>query len=301
MSKSVIQQAREALSHLESEAHSLGMRSEYRHDLARQIRAGLEQAARAGGEQAPIVWINPANIRRTMIASPGETVEVSAYREGEFTAPLYTHPPAKVPEYRTARDFYESDDFLLAQDIDACEQQAEGWNKCRQAMLAHPPAGVPEVLECPRCQTLMKPSERSFPDIALPDFMVTNDQPAAKVPEGWLVRRVDDRITVQHPDFGGYCAAKEPLAEGSQIAPVILYHLAEALLATPAPATGTDPEWIKCSDYPQPTIEASICFSMGNARDKEPHIRIRCPILENCSDVTHWMPLPNPPQQEGNQ
>lgn len=44
-------------------------------------------------DDLPIVWIDPENIRRTMIASPGETVEVSAYREGEFTAPLYTHPP----------------------------------------------------------------------------------------------------------------------------------------------------------------------------------------------------------------
>ncbi|WP_421921645.1 hypothetical protein [Marinobacter salarius] len=51
-------------------------------------------------DDLPIVWINPENIRRTMIASPGETVEVSAYREGEFTAPLYTHPPQAqgVPE-----------------------------------------------------------------------------------------------------------------------------------------------------------------------------------------------------------
>ena len=48
MSKTIIQRAREALSHLESEAHSLGMRSEYRHELARQIRAGLGEAARAG-------------------------------------------------------------------------------------------------------------------------------------------------------------------------------------------------------------------------------------------------------------
>jgi len=56
-------------------------------------------------DDLPIVWIDPENIRRTMIASPGETVEVSAYREGEFTAPLYTHPPRAqgVPEeYRQA-------------------------------------------------------------------------------------------------------------------------------------------------------------------------------------------------------
>src|SRR5690554_2648497 len=54
------------------------------------------QAARAqGGQESgqdPIVWINPVNIRRTMIASPGETVPVSAYRDGEFTSPLYTQP-----------------------------------------------------------------------------------------------------------------------------------------------------------------------------------------------------------------
>lgn len=93
-------------------------------------------------DDLPIVWINPENIRRTMIASPGETVEVSAYREGEFTAPLYTHPSQSqgVPEEMTARDFYESGDFLLSQDVDACEQQAEGWNKCRRAILSTPAA-----------------------------------------------------------------------------------------------------------------------------------------------------------------
>ena len=49
MSKA-IQHAREALSHLESEAHHLGMRSEYRHELAHQIRAGLDEAARLQSE-----------------------------------------------------------------------------------------------------------------------------------------------------------------------------------------------------------------------------------------------------------
>jgi len=48
MAKSVIQKAREALSTLESEAHSLGMRSEYRHQLAADIRAGLELSTTPG-------------------------------------------------------------------------------------------------------------------------------------------------------------------------------------------------------------------------------------------------------------
>jgi len=61
----------------------------------RKLRA-IQDWLRA--EAAPIVWVDPVNLKRTMIAAPGETVEVSAYREGEFTAPLYTHPPAKVPE-----------------------------------------------------------------------------------------------------------------------------------------------------------------------------------------------------------
>lgn len=74
------------------------------------VRAAIDQigehnADRAQGdaepaqEELPIVWINPENLPRTMIAAPGETVEVSAYREGELTAPLYTRPPsAGVPE-----------------------------------------------------------------------------------------------------------------------------------------------------------------------------------------------------------
>lgn len=55
-------------------------------------------------------------------------------------------------------------------------------------------------------------------------------------------------------------------------------------------------EWISVDEKPQPLEESSICYSLGNARDKEPHIRIRHPIVENCSDVTHWMPLPEPPK-----
>lgn len=55
-------------------------------------------------------------------------------------------------------------------------------------------------------------------------------------------------------------------------------------------------EWISVEDKEQPIEKSSICFSMGNTRDKVPHIRIRCPIVENCTDVTHWMPLPEPPQ-----
>lgn len=47
--------------------------------------------------------------------------------------------------------------------------------------------------------------------------------------EGWLIRKVDDHITVQHPDIGGYCASEEGKDE-SAIAPVILFHLADALL-----------------------------------------------------------------------
>lgn len=44
MDRYIIQEAREALSTLESEAHSLGMRVEYRHELAASIRAGLNAA-----------------------------------------------------------------------------------------------------------------------------------------------------------------------------------------------------------------------------------------------------------------
>ncbi|WP_288365529.1 DUF551 domain-containing protein [uncultured Marinobacter sp.] len=62
--------------------------------------ARAQQCEGRDSDESPIVWINPENIKRTMIAAPGETVEVSAYREGEFTAPLYTHPPKAqgVPE-----------------------------------------------------------------------------------------------------------------------------------------------------------------------------------------------------------
>lgn len=63
-------------------------------------------------------------------------------------------------------------------------------------------------------------------------------EPSSGVPKGWLIRRVDDRITVQHPDIGGYCASKES-DDRSAIAPVILYHLADALLtAAPTPEAG---------------------------------------------------------------
>ena len=78
----------------------------------RKLRA-IQDWLRA--EAAPIVWIDPVNLKRTMIAAPGETVEVSAYREGEFTAPLYTHPPAKVPEGHAAipRDVAEAHGMYL--------------------------------------------------------------------------------------------------------------------------------------------------------------------------------------------
>lgn len=62
-------------------------------DLLGELEAARAQQGQGrDSDEAPIVWINPENIKRTMIAAPGETVEVSAYREGDFTAPLYTHP-----------------------------------------------------------------------------------------------------------------------------------------------------------------------------------------------------------------
>ena len=64
------------------------------------------------------------------------------------------------------------------------------------------------------------------------------------IPKGWSIRRVGGRITVQHPDFGGYCADLNAV-DKSQIAPVILYHLAEAILTTPTPATTPETEWVK--------------------------------------------------------
>lgn len=74
-----------------------------------------------------------------------------------------------------------------------------------------------------------------------PSQRKVNTQPQAAMPEGWLVRRVDDRITVQHPDIGGYCASKDG-NDHSAIAPVILYHLASALLSTPTTPQPSMPE-----------------------------------------------------------
>ena len=65
---------------------------------------------------------------------------------------------------------------------------------------------------------------------AVVDAISAHPAPQAAVPEGWLIRRVDDRITVQHPDIGGYCASMDE-DDRSSIAPVILYHLADAMLA----------------------------------------------------------------------
>lgn len=50
--------------------------------------------------------------------------------------------------------------------------------------------------------------------------------------EEWRVQRSEDRIVVSHPGIGMYAASPD----GENIASVILYHLAESILSTPAPA-----------------------------------------------------------------
>jgi len=86
---------------------------------------------------------------------------------------------------------------------------------------------------------------------AVVDAIYTHPAPQVAVPEGWLIRRVDDRITVQHPDIGGYCASMDE-DDRSSIAPVILYHLADAMLAAAptAPAGESDD-----SDMPLELVE----------------------------------------------
>lgn len=75
------------------------------------------------------------------------------------------------------------------------------------------------------------------------------EQPSAGVvPEGWLIRRVDDRITVQHPDIGGYCASKDS-DDTSAIAPVILYHLADAMLTAAPTAPAVEPRPLTMNRY----------------------------------------------------
>lgn len=128
---------------------NLGHLTECSPELPKLIEQALNrQSASAQGEQAPIVWINPANIRRTMIASPGETVEVSAYREGEFTAPLYTHPPAKVPAsvealVRQAEQACQDDGEQTFRESQIAQQWLDSLNQAINT-LAAAPAKVPE-------------------------------------------------------------------------------------------------------------------------------------------------------------
>ena len=48
-------------------------------------------------EAEPVAWMRPIDINRTMIAVPEERAEVSAVAQGEFTDPVYRHPPS-IPE-----------------------------------------------------------------------------------------------------------------------------------------------------------------------------------------------------------
>lgn len=96
----------------------------------------------------------------------------------------------------------------------------------------------------------------------------THPPAARQVPKGWSVRRVDDRITVQHPDFGGYCADLSA-DDKSQIAPVILYRLAEALLTT-TPETvvdGVEPDQFWDADNPETNHSDPYCLADEAAQD----------------------------------
>ncbi|RKR79223.1 Lar family restriction alleviation protein [Marinobacter nauticus] len=132
-------------------------------------------------------------------------------------------------------------------------------------------------------------------------------QPQAAMPEGWLVRRVDDRITVQHPDIGGYCASKDG-NDHSAIAPVILYHFASALLSTP---TTPRPEVESFQSRVAPWMQE--CFGPEVSADKvERNHRFLEESLElvqslGCTkaealqlvDYVYGRPAGDPPQEVG--
>jgi hypothetical protein len=61
-----------------------------------RAKTALRPAEQSSAE--PLVWIDPRDAGRTMIAVPGERAEVSAHKEGRFTMPLYTEQPAPVAQ-----------------------------------------------------------------------------------------------------------------------------------------------------------------------------------------------------------
>jgi len=60
------------------------------------------------------------------------------------------------------------------------------------------------------------------------------------------------------------------------------------------------PSWIAnertASRYP-PMMIPSLGWSEGHAQKPYPHYCIFTPVCQNCSHITHWMPLPKPPHE----
>ncbi|EAZ97238.1 hypothetical protein [Marinobacter sp. ELB17] len=112
--------------------------------------------------------------------------------------------------------------------------------------------------------------------------------PGQPFPTGWLIRRVDDRITVQHPEFGGYCA--HPTREDeSVIAPVILYHLVNGLLS----GTG-HPDGINATRWSDRSGELFIDTVEKNKEDQLVYaVRNRSGLCLNHQSEWEYEPSPS--------